>query len=68
MVLLTRFEDFVFHVTCDVVGVLLTVQEAVLGLAQGAGGGISSTADVPDNSSGMNEKSATRFSYYHNTD
>lgn len=72
VVLLTRFEDYIVHVASDVVGVLLTVEEAILGLAQGAAGDISSTADGPENSSGMNEKSASRsqnprFSYSHNT-
>lgn len=43
-VLLTRFKDFIFHVSSDAVGILLTVQEAVLGVAQGAGGDISGTA------------------------
>lgn len=73
MVLLTWFEDFIFHVAPDVVGVLLTVEEAILGLAQGAAGDISSTADRPDNSNSMNQKSASCsqnscFSYYHSTD
>lgn len=54
VVLLTRFEQLIFHVPSDVVGIQLAVQEAVLGLAQGAGGDVSSAADVRDNSSPVN--------------
>lgn len=40
MVLLTRFEVFIFHRSANAVGILLTVEEAILGLAQGAGGDV----------------------------
>lgn len=47
--LLTRFEDFIFHRSSDAVGILLTVEEAILGLAQGAGGDVISAAQQKRN-------------------
>lgn len=38
--LLTRFGDFIFHRSSDAVGILLSAEEAILGLAQGAGGDV----------------------------